>query len=96
MDESSFTAMFEDVPKLAIYSPKDIAENMTKIKEVIANVGNDWDKRVDSVSECTFLHFFCSDFFFFFFRKSKKVSLIHFFFLSDGIKAWDKRVDSVS
>ena len=42
--------MFEDVPKLAIYSAKDLAESMAKIKEVIANVGNDWDKCVDSVS----------------------------------------------
>ena len=43
--------MFEDVPKLVIYSAKDLAENMAKIKEIVANVANDWDKRVDSVSD---------------------------------------------
>lgn len=57
MDEASFFASFEDVPKVNIYSARELEDNLTKIREVISSPSNDWDKRVDAVS--TDLCMFC-------------------------------------
>lgn len=50
MDEASFFASFEDVPKVTIYSTRELEDTLTKVREVIACPNNDWDKRVDAVS----------------------------------------------
>lgn len=55
MDEASFFALFEDVPKVTIYSHKELEDTLTKVREVIASPSNDWDKRVDAVSICSVL-----------------------------------------
>lgn len=50
VDEASFFASFEDVPKVTIYSTRELEDTLNKIREVISSPNNDWDKRVDIVS----------------------------------------------
>lgn len=50
VDEASFFALFEDVPKVTIYSTRELEDTLTKVREIIASSSNDWDKRVDAVS----------------------------------------------
>lgn len=57
MDEQTFVRSFEDVPTMQIYSPKEIAEEMRNILQIISDPNKDWNKRVDAVSEC---HLCCS------------------------------------
>lgn len=52
VDEASFFAAFEDVPKVTIYSTRELEDTLTKVREVIASPNNDWDKRVEAVSVC--------------------------------------------
>lgn len=49
MDEAFFFAAFEDVPKVNIYSARDLEDILAKIRECIQNPQNDWDKRVEAV-----------------------------------------------
>ncbi|XP_014663048.1 PREDICTED: CLIP-associating protein 2-like isoform X2 [Priapulus caudatus] len=49
LDESSFFQAFEDVPKVQIFSGRDVEEMMTRIREVLQDEKNDWEKRVDSL-----------------------------------------------
>ncbi|KAG0723019.1 CLIP-associating protein 2 [Chionoecetes opilio] len=51
VDEASFFALFEDVPKVTIYSCREMEDTLTKVREVIANTSNDWDKRVDAIKK---------------------------------------------
>ncbi|XP_063867995.1 CLIP-associating protein 2-like isoform X12 [Scylla paramamosain] len=51
VDEASFFALFEDVPKVTIYSHKELEDTLTKVREVIASQSNDWDKRVDALKK---------------------------------------------
>ncbi|KAB7504085.1 CLIP-associating protein 2, partial [Armadillidium nasatum] len=51
VDEASFFAAFEDVPKVTIYSAKDLEDTLTKIRECVQNTQNDWDKRVESIKK---------------------------------------------
>nr|XP_027232483.1 CLIP-associating protein 2-like isoform X8 [Penaeus vannamei] len=51
VDEASFFASFEDVPKVNIYSARELEDNLTKIREVISSPSNDWDKRVDALKK---------------------------------------------
>ncbi|MPC42232.1 CLIP-associating protein 2 [Portunus trituberculatus] len=51
VDEASFFALFEDVPKVTIYSHKELEDTLTKVREVIASSSNDWDKRVDALKK---------------------------------------------
>lgn len=55
MDEQTFVRSFEDVPTMQIYSPKEIAEEMRNIMQIISDSSKDWNKRVDAVGE----HSFC-------------------------------------
>lgn len=50
VDEASFFASFEDVPKVTIYSTRELEDTLTKVREIIASSSTDWDKRVDAVS----------------------------------------------
>ena len=52
MDENYFFSAFEDVPKVNLYSARDVDDTMGKIKEVVSNASSDWDKRVEMVSVC--------------------------------------------
>lgn len=51
MDEQTFVRSFEDVPTMQIYSPKEIAEEMRNILQIISDPNKDWNKRVDAVGE---------------------------------------------
>ncbi|KAK3864921.1 hypothetical protein Pcinc_029425 [Petrolisthes cinctipes] len=51
VDEASFFASFEDVPKITIYSARELDDMLTKVREVIASPNNDWDKRADSLKK---------------------------------------------
>ena len=49
-----FISAFEDVPKVTLYSHKDLEDNMVKIRETINQPSNPWDKRIEAVSRwCT-------------------------------------------
>ncbi|XP_050734478.1 CLIP-associating protein 2-like isoform X10 [Eriocheir sinensis] len=51
VDEASFFALFEDVPKVTIYSTRELEDTLTKVREIIASSSNDWDKRVDALKK---------------------------------------------
>ncbi|KAK8736521.1 hypothetical protein OTU49_005051 [Cherax quadricarinatus] len=51
VDEAAFFALFEDVPKVTIYSTRELEDTLTKIREVISSPNNDWDKRVDALKK---------------------------------------------
>ncbi|XP_066957406.1 CLIP-associating protein 1 isoform X18 [Macrobrachium rosenbergii] len=51
VDEASFFASFEDVPKVTIYSTRELEDTLSKIREIIQNPNNDWDKRVDHLKK---------------------------------------------
>lgn len=47
-DEEMFIKAFEDVPRIQIYSTKELESELGKIKEVLGDPSNDWEKRVDA------------------------------------------------
>ncbi|CAL4091407.1 unnamed protein product, partial [Meganyctiphanes norvegica] len=51
VDEASFFASFEDVPKVNIYSARELDNTMNGIREIIGNPNNDWDKRVEALKK---------------------------------------------
>ncbi|KAK4323412.1 hypothetical protein Pmani_005883 [Petrolisthes manimaculis] len=51
VDEASFFASFEDVPKITIYSARELDDMLTKVREVIASPSNDWDKRAEALKK---------------------------------------------
>ncbi|XP_069183082.1 CLIP-associating protein 1-B isoform X30 [Procambarus clarkii] len=51
VDEASFFALFEDTPKVTIYSTRELEDTLTKIREVISSANNDWDKRVEALKK---------------------------------------------
>ena len=50
IDEAMFISAFEDVPKVNLYSHKDLEDNMVKIREIVNQQSNPWDKRIEAVS----------------------------------------------
>lgn len=50
MDEEQFMRLFEDVPQVQLFSPKELDEHFNQIRETIADQTKDWNKRVDAVS----------------------------------------------
>jgi hypothetical protein len=50
IDEDQFMSSFEDVPKVSIYSGRDVDEHLNRIRDIVGNTANDWDKRIDAVS----------------------------------------------
>ena len=50
IDEAMFISAFEDVPKVTLYSHKDLEDNMVKIRETVSQPSNPWDKRIEAVS----------------------------------------------
>ena len=53
MDEESFITQFEDVPKVTIFSGREVDQQLNQIRETIADANKPWDKRVESVSSQT-------------------------------------------
>lgn len=49
VDEDTFLNAFENVPKIQIYSERDINQYMVQINECLSDANNDWEKRVDSL-----------------------------------------------
>ena len=49
MDEDVFLNAFENVPKIQVYSAKDVDQHMSQINDCLADLNNDWEKRVDSL-----------------------------------------------
>ncbi|KAL1232591.1 CLIP-associating protein [Trichinella spiralis] len=49
VDEESFYAAFEDVPKVEIYSAKELSIQLQQIRTIVMNTNGDWEKRVDSL-----------------------------------------------
>lgn len=50
VDEEGFVKAFESVPPVQIFSARDLEENLNKIRQIIADTNQDWNKRVDAVS----------------------------------------------
>ncbi|XP_035227024.1 CLIP-associating protein 2-like isoform X4 [Stegodyphus dumicola] len=46
-DEEMFIKSFEDVPRLTLYSAKELETELTKIKDILGDPSNDWEKRVE-------------------------------------------------
>lgn len=40
-----FIKEFEDVPRVQLYTSRDLDEELTQIKETLSNASNDWEKR---------------------------------------------------
>ncbi|XP_037092973.1 CLIP-associating protein 1-like isoform X3 [Pollicipes pollicipes] len=51
IDEAMFISAFEDVPKVQIFSPKDLEENMIKIRDTVNQPSNAWDKRIEALKK---------------------------------------------
>lgn len=49
MDEDMFLKTFEVVPRIVIYSVKDLTHELTDIINVLNDPSKDWEKRVDSL-----------------------------------------------
>jgi hypothetical protein len=50
VDEETFSKAFEDVPTVQLFSARELEEQLTTIRETIADPNKDWSKRVDAVS----------------------------------------------
>ncbi|VDN10016.1 unnamed protein product [Dibothriocephalus latus] len=66
VDEEAFRQAFKSVSSLPIYSSKDMAEYMKKVKDSLSVSSEDWERRVDAVSSTSIsllkvflLHDFC-------------------------------------
>jgi CLIP-associating protein 1/2 len=53
VDEETFSKAFEDVPTIQLFSSRELEEQLTTIRETIADPNKDWSKRVDAVSRAT-------------------------------------------
>ncbi|KRZ18881.1 CLIP-associating protein 1-A [Trichinella zimbabwensis] len=49
VDEESFYAAFEDVPKVEIFSAKELSIQLQQIRTIVMNTNGDWEKRIDSL-----------------------------------------------
>ncbi|KAK3106105.1 hypothetical protein FSP39_012814 [Pinctada imbricata] len=49
VDEDFFIKSFEDVPKVQIFSSRDVSDHMTKIQTILNDPNNDWEKRNDAM-----------------------------------------------
>lgn len=60
VDEDVFMNSFEMVPRIQIYTAKEIEQYMTQINETLSDTNNDWEKRVDSLKRIRSLAIACS------------------------------------
>ncbi|XP_014258947.1 CLIP-associating protein 1-A isoform X3 [Cimex lectularius] len=51
VDEEGFIRAFEAVPTVQIFSLRDLEDNLNKIKQVISDTDQDWNKRVDAIKK---------------------------------------------
>ncbi|CAL1546836.1 unnamed protein product [Lymnaea stagnalis] len=49
VDEELFIKSFEDAPTVKIFSSRDVQEQMTKIKDTLADTNITWEKRIDNI-----------------------------------------------
>ncbi|KAL8570188.1 hypothetical protein ACOMHN_030983 [Nucella lapillus] len=47
-DEELFIKSFEDVPKVKLFSSKDLMDQMSKVNAMLSDINQDWEKRVDN------------------------------------------------
>ncbi|CAG0896905.1 unnamed protein product [Darwinula stevensoni] len=57
VDEDSFMAAFEDVPRVQIVTSRDLDENLNRIREIIGDTNNDWNKRLEAIEVTTWKPF---------------------------------------
>lgn len=50
VDEETFSRAFEDVPTVQLFSARELEQQLTTIRETIADPNKDWSTRVDAVS----------------------------------------------
>lgn len=50
VDEETFIRSFEDVPKVQIYSAKELEEHLLNTKTIIQDPNNDWARRTEAVN----------------------------------------------
>jgi len=50
VDEETFIKSFEEVPRVQLYSSKELEDQLNSIRSIIQDPGNDWSKRADAVS----------------------------------------------
>uniref|UniRef100_T1IXA2 TOG domain-containing protein n=1 Tax=Strigamia maritima TaxID=126957 RepID=T1IXA2_STRMM len=51
VDEETFIRSFEDVPKIPIYSAKDMEDSLTKCREILLDPSADWEKRCEAMKK---------------------------------------------
>ncbi|XP_069703536.1 CLIP-associating protein 1 isoform X4 [Periplaneta americana] len=51
VDEETFSRAFEDVPTIQLFSARELEEQLTAIRETIADPNKDWSKRVDALKK---------------------------------------------
>lgn len=49
VDEESFIRSFEDVPKVQLFTAKDVEDNLSKCRETLMDTSHDWEKRVEAM-----------------------------------------------
>ncbi|KAK7497575.1 hypothetical protein BaRGS_00011215, partial [Batillaria attramentaria] len=47
VDEELFIKSFEDVPKVKLFSARDMMDQMSKVNTILSDPNQDWEKRVD-------------------------------------------------
>lgn len=57
MDEETFIRSFEDVPKIQLYSARELEEHLTIIRSIIQDPINDWSKRAEAVLRFIYFYF---------------------------------------
>ncbi|KAG0417162.1 hypothetical protein HPB47_005851 [Ixodes persulcatus] len=48
-DVEMFVRMFEDVPRVQVYSAKELEQELTKLRQVLSESSTDWERRVDGL-----------------------------------------------
>ena len=56
VDEETFIRAFEDVPKIQIYSAKEMEDHLNSMRIMIQDPNNDWAKRAETVTKIPPLH----------------------------------------
>lgn len=51
VDEETFMAEFESVPKVTVYSAKDVTSELTQITTLLSNSSQEWDKKREALKK---------------------------------------------
>lgn len=49
VDEEMFIRCFEEVPRIQLYSARELEHEITKIREILGDPSNHWEKRLDAM-----------------------------------------------